>query len=115
MKTFRLKKEVKPLFKGRYNDAIWSLDKWKEKGIPFEILEETPRVFILEGISTSKNTKTISGWSGAEQMSRFDFTLCIMDCDNNKYQLIKKNDELINRLEEAVIEAADRFINMIEL
>lgn len=110
MKKYKLKEQARQFFDEQLHKEIESIEYWKKKEIPHQLLDEVPIVYIEYGHQENNKdgngaiVKHLNSWNGDKRVGEFRFTLKVSDIG-----YVQADRVNISELMDAMQGVTDRF------
>ena len=113
MKKYRLKTEAVPFFADKLATVIHDWDAWQEYHVDDKALEEVEEAHVEYGIETSKECRSLGGWS-KDDGQRLCFTVVFPSMkyqEHDKFSKGKMIRSLMDRIQCDVNRFMEEFYN----
>lgn len=111
---YKLKVNARQFYPTELHRYTETLEVWKKKNIPIELLDEVDVVYITFGhekeLSGGTKTASLCGWKSEGQEAHFHFTLKVSDISNQDYNKVSIS-ELMDNMQKITNNYFKRFLN----
>jgi hypothetical protein len=90
MTTFyKLNSDARRFFDEKYHTEVKELKWWNDQGIPINILDEMPVVYLTFGVKTSEYSVSLSEWGNG--VGKFHFTVNVDKIDLKTQETVSRS------------------------